>query len=378
MASLAELIGTSPGITAVREQVERFARQVSSRRQPPILIEGETGTGKGLVARLIHACGPRASRPFVDVNCAAIPETLIESELFGYERGAFTDARQAKPGLFQLAHSGTIFLDEIGLLPETVQAKLLKVIEERAVRRLGGTRGEPVDIAILSATNEDLDAAVRERRFRADLYHRLAVLKLALPALRERGDDVLVLADHYLAAVSRDYGLPPHSFAPDARAALRRYPWPGNVRELRNVIERAALIAEAPRITAAMLGLPEIASRQGSEATRGASARGRRRCRTAVPVGSRRRRCRRVGRRGAGRPRGRPPRDGLEHLAGGRAPGDHPQYAPLSHREVRPSSGRGPAPARAPSASTGGLGAGAAADPGGDCPSPGGCADSPF
>jgi DNA-binding NtrC family response regulator/tetratricopeptide (TPR) repeat protein len=269
MTPLAELIGNSPGIAAVREQIQRLARQVSSRRQPPILIEGETGTGKGLVARLIHASGPRAARPFVDVNCAAIPETLIEAELFGYERGAFTDARQAKPGLFQLAHGGTIFLDEIGLLPEGVQAKLLKVIEERAVRRLGGTRGEPVDIAVVSATNEDLEAAVRERRFRADLYHRLAVLTLALPALRERGDDVLVLADHYLAAVSHDYGLPPHAFAPDARLALQRYAWPGNVRELRNIIERAALIAESPRITAAMLGLRAVATPPGPPARAG-------------------------------------------------------------------------------------------------------------
>ena len=268
MVSLPELIGTSPGIAAVREQVERLARQVGARRQPPILIQGETGTGKGLVARLLHASGPRASRPFVDVNCAAIPESLIESELFGYERGAFTDARQAKPGLFQLAHSGTIFLDEIGLLAETVQGKLLKVIEDRAVRRLGATRGEPVDIAILSATNDDLEAAVRERRFRADLYHRLAVVKLLLPALRQRGEDVLVLAEHYLAAVSRDYGLPRHTFSPDARTALRRYPWPGNVRELRNAIERTALVAEGPMITAAMLGLPEIAGRSGPEAAR--------------------------------------------------------------------------------------------------------------
>jgi DNA-binding NtrC family response regulator len=272
MASLAELIGNSPGIAAVREQVQRLARQVSSRRQPPILIEGETGTGKGLVARLIHASGARAARPFVDVNCAAIPETLIESELFGYERGAFTDARQAKPGLFQLAHSGTIFLDEIGLLPEAVQAKLLKVIEERAVRRLGGTRGEPVDIAVISATNEDLEAAVRERRFRADLYHRLAVLKLALPALRERGDDVLLLAEHYLAAVSKDYGLSAHAFAPDARAALARYAWPGNVRELRNVIERAALTAESPHITADMLGLRDAAARPATGAVRAVAA----------------------------------------------------------------------------------------------------------
>src|SRR5262245_5479371 len=265
MVSLAELIGTSPGIAAVREHVERLARQVGSRRQPPILIQGETGTGKGLVARLLHASGPRAARPFVDVNCAAIPESLIESELFGYERGAFTDARQAKPGLFQLAHTGTIFLDEIGLLAETVQGKLLKVIEDRAVRRLGATRGEPVDIAILSASNEDLELAVRERRFRADLYHRLAVVKLVLPALRQRGEDVLLLAEHYLGAVSRDYGLPTHTFAPDARTALRRYPWPGNVRELRNAIERTALIAEGPMITAAMLGLPEIAGRSGPE-----------------------------------------------------------------------------------------------------------------
>jgi DNA-binding NtrC family response regulator/tetratricopeptide (TPR) repeat protein len=259
-----ELLGHSPGIASLREQVQRFARQISSRRQPPILIEGETGTGKGLVARLIHASSPRRGRPFVDVNCAAIPETLLEAELFGYERGAFTDARQAKPGLFQLAHSGTIFLDEIALLPEAVQAKLLKVIEERAVRRLGGTRSEPVDIAVLSATNEDLGAAVQERRFRADLYHRLAVLKLTLPPLRERADDVLLLADHYLAAVSQDYGLPMQSFTPDARAALRRYPWPGNVRELRNVIERTALMAETVQITAAMLGLPEIAPRRAS------------------------------------------------------------------------------------------------------------------
>ena len=271
MASQAELIGNSREIAAVREQVQRLARQVSARRQPPVLIEGETGTGKGLIARLIHASGPRAARPFVDVNCAAIPETLIESELFGYERGAFTDARQAKPGLFQLAHGGTIFLDEIGLLPESVQAKLLKVIEERAVRRLGATRGETVDIAIISATNEDLEAAVREHRFRADLYHRLAVLKLALPALRERGDDVLLLAEHYLATVSEDYGLPQHAFSPDARLALQRYSWPGNVRELRNVIERAALIAESPRLTAAMLGLPAVAPPRSSEPARAAT-----------------------------------------------------------------------------------------------------------
>ena len=205
----------------------------------------------------------------MDVNCAAIPETLIEAELFGYERGAFTDARQAKPGLFQLAHSGTIFLDEIGArCPRPCRPSSSRSSRSARCAGWAARAASPSTSAILSATNEDLDAAVRERRFRADLYHRLAVLKLALPALRERGDDVLLLADHYLAAVSQDYGLPAHSFAPDARAALQRYPWPGNVRELRNVIERAALIAESPRITAAMLGLREVVARPGVDAPR--------------------------------------------------------------------------------------------------------------
>src|SRR2546422_4894059 len=175
MASLDELIGDSPGVVAVRTQVEQLLRRHSeTRRLPPVLILGETGTGKGLLARAIHQAGPRAGGPFVDVNCAAIPETLLEAELFGFERGAFTDARQAKAGLFQAAHRGTIFLDEIGLLPEALQAKLLKVLEDRAVRRLGSTRLEAVDVWILTATNDDLEAAVLARRFREELYHRLA------------------------------------------------------------------------------------------------------------------------------------------------------------------------------------------------------------
>src|SRR5712692_8899770 len=191
MDPLAELVGESGAIGAVRDQVRRLlVRRETGRRLPSILINGETGTGKGLVARTIHRAGPRAGGPFVDVNCAAIPETLLEAELFGFERGAFTDARRAKPGLFQTAHRGTIFLDEVGLLPEALQAKLLKVLEERHVRRLGSTRDEPVDAWILTATNEDLRGAVRERRFREDLYHRLAVLTLTLPPLRERGEDL--------------------------------------------------------------------------------------------------------------------------------------------------------------------------------------------
>ncbi len=254
---LAKLLGRSARITAVREQLLRLlSRRCDGRRLAPILLEGETGTGKGLVAGVIHSAGPRRCGPFVEINCAAIPETLLEAELFGFERGAFTDARQSKQGLFQAANHGTLFLDEVGLLPERLQAKLLNVIEEREVRRLGTTRSEPVDVWILAATNEDLTAAVHARRFREDLYHRLAVLTLRLPPLRERGDDLLLLADHFLARACADYEMSPKSLAPDARAALLAYHWPGNIRELANVIERVVLLSDAPVVTAKMLDLP--------------------------------------------------------------------------------------------------------------------------
>jgi len=257
MKPLTELIGESPGIAAIRETIGRLLqRQSETRRLPPILVQGETGTGKGLVARVLHGAGPRAGGPFVDVNCAAIPVTLLEAEMFGFERGAFTDARHAKRGLFQAAHHGTIFLDEVGLLPEALQSKLLKVIEEREVRRLGSTRSEPVDVWILTATSENLTTATRERRFREDLYHRLAVLTLWLPPLRERGSDVVLLAEHYLARACADYELPPKRLLDDARRALMAYGWPGNVRELANVMERVALLSEAAEVTAETLGLP--------------------------------------------------------------------------------------------------------------------------
>lgn len=262
--SSGELLGLSPAIEATRERVRRFLdRQRTSRRPPAVLIQGETGTGKNLLARLLHRHGPRARGAYVDVNCAAIPETLLESELFGYERGAFTDARRAKAGLFQTAHLGTIFLDEVALLPEPLQAKLLTVIEERTVRRLGGTHPEPADAWIISATNTDLQAAIRERRFRQDLYHRLAVLTLRMPSLRERGPDVLLLADHFLARMCADYSLAAKTLAPDARDRLMAYPWPGNVRELANVIERAALLSEGATITADDLALGDEAARPG-------------------------------------------------------------------------------------------------------------------
>src|SRR5258706_6114498 len=253
---LADLIGDSPSIEAIRERVARLLqRQGDLRRLPPVLIDGETGTGKGLLARLIHKAGPRPDGPFVDVNCAAIPETLLESEMFGFERGAFTDARRAKPGLLQTAHRGTMFLDEVGLLSEGLQAKLLKVLEERSVRRLGSTRDEPIDVWILTATNENLKTAIQGRRFREDLYHRLAVLTLLLPPLRERGGAILMLPQHYLGRACNDYGVSAKTLAADAQAALRAYPWPGNVREGANLMERVALLSSEPVVTADALGL---------------------------------------------------------------------------------------------------------------------------
>src|SRR5438552_2738235 len=260
---LADLIGDSSGIEAIRERVVRLLqRQGELRRLPPVLIEGETGTGKGLLARMIHKAGPRADGPFVDVNCAAIPETLLEAEMFGFERGAFTDARRAKPGLFQAANRGTIFLDEVGLLSEPLQAKLLKVLEERSVRRLGATRDEHVDVWILTATNEDLRAAIQRRRFREDLYHRLAVLSLTLPPLRQRAGDVLTLAEHFLSRACADYGMPPKTLTADARAALLAYAAPRAPRA-------AAGRALAPRAAAARPGYDVVADAPSLGATAG-------------------------------------------------------------------------------------------------------------
>ncbi|HEU4370934.1 MAG TPA: sigma 54-interacting transcriptional regulator, partial [Methylomirabilota bacterium] len=256
MIEIPELLGESSGIMAVRTQLDRLLRHhTDGRRLPPILIQGETGTGKGLIARAIHRAGARREGPFVDVNCAAIPETLLEAEMFGFERGAFTDARRAKPGLLQEAHRGVIFLDEIGLLPDSLQAKLLKAIEEQVIRRLGGTRSQPIDVWILSATSEDLLARTRTRQFREDLYHRLALLTIQLPPLRDRGEDIERLAEHFLGRACADYGLSPRQLDAEARAALRAHRWPGNVRELANLMERAVLLSEVDVLTAEDLGL---------------------------------------------------------------------------------------------------------------------------
>jgi transcriptional regulator with AAA-type ATPase domain/tetratricopeptide (TPR) repeat protein len=253
--ALDRLLGRSPVMAEVRHRVRALVAHCSPRL-PSLLIEGETGTGKGLLARALHEASPRVKAPFIDVNCAAIPETLLETELFGYAAGAFSSARRAKPGLITTAHGGTLFLDELAALPLSLQAKLLTVVEEQKVRPLGSTQVQIVDVWILSATSEDLEAAAREGRFRRDLYHRLARLELRLPPLRERGDDVLLLARHFLARTAREYGIAESILAPDADVALRRYSWPGNIRELANLMERLTLLGEGATIGAAALEFP--------------------------------------------------------------------------------------------------------------------------
>jgi DNA-binding NtrC family response regulator len=258
-ASLAGLIGESPAIQAVLEQ----ARQISALDEtPPVLITGETGTGKGLVARTIHGASPRASRPFIEVNCTALPATLMEAELFGHERGAFTDAKESRMGLFEAADGGFLFLDEVGDVELSLQGKLLKAVEDRTVRRVGGIRDRQIDVRILAATNRDLERDAQRDRFRRDLYFRLAVIILHLPPLRERGSDVLLLAQHYLARFNAKYGKQVRGLDPRARDLLLAYPWPGNVRELSHVIERAVLWSRGPTLGAEHLSLttPEPAA----------------------------------------------------------------------------------------------------------------------
>jgi transcriptional regulator with PAS, ATPase and Fis domain len=220
-----------------------------------VLITGETGTGKGLLARTIHGAGPRRARPFIDVNCTALPANLMEAELFGYERGAFTDAKESKLGLFEAAEGGFLFLDEIGDVELALQGKLLRAIEDRTVRRVGGIRDRKIDVRILAATNRDLERDAQHDRFRKDLYFRLAVILLRLPPLRERGDDVLFLAEHYVRAFSSKYGRPVTNLGEQARRALLAYPWPGNVRELSHVIERAVLWSSGPDLDVEHLSL---------------------------------------------------------------------------------------------------------------------------
>jgi two-component system, NtrC family, response regulator AtoC len=253
---VAGILGTSAGMIALLERV----RQVAALDEiPPVLITGETGTGKGLVARTLSRLGKRSGKPFIDVNCTALPANLMEAELFGYERGAFTDAKESKLGLFEAAEGGFIFLDEVGDLEPALQGKLLRAIEERTVRRVGGIRDRQIDVRILAATNRNLEQEVQNKHFRGDLYFRLAVILLHLPPLRDRGEDVLLLAEHFRHRFSAKYGKEVRRIDEPAQRALLAYPWPGNVRELSHVIERAVLWSSESTLSTEHLSLTPIA-----------------------------------------------------------------------------------------------------------------------
>jgi DNA-binding NtrC family response regulator len=225
-----------------------MAVQRAATTDATVLIEGESGTGKELFARAVHALSGRSNGPFVAINCAAIPETLLEAELFGYERGAFTGATQRKPGRFELANRGTLFLDEIGELPMTLQGKILRALQERTFDRLGSTSSTKVDVRVVAATNRQLKQAVAARRFREDLYFRLSVFPITVPPLRERPEDIPILARHFLQEECRELGKKTLTLSPAALEALQDYRWPGNVRELQNCLERAAILADGDTI----------------------------------------------------------------------------------------------------------------------------------
>ncbi|OWJ94179.1 sigma-54-dependent Fis family transcriptional regulator [Pseudomonas sp. A46] len=253
------LLGQSPPMTALRKQIQKLARS-----QAPVYISGESGSGKELVARLIHEQGPRAERPFVPVNCGAIPSELMESEFFGHRKGSFTGALEDKQGLFQAANGGTLFLDEVADLPLPMQVKLLRAIQEKAVRAVGGQQEVVVDVRILSATHKDLAAEVAAGRFRQDLYYRLNVIELSVPPLRERREDIPLLADAMLKRLAQQSGLPAATLAPEALDKLKCYRFPGNVRELENMLERAYTLCEDDQIQARDLRLAEASG--GAEA----------------------------------------------------------------------------------------------------------------
>jgi DNA-binding NtrC family response regulator len=232
-------VGQTQSVRQVYDEARRVAASDS-----PVLLQGETGSGKGVLARWVHDASPRADEAFVDLNCAGLSRELLESELFGYERGAFTGAVTAKQGLLEVGQHGTVFLDEVGDMDLLVQAKLLKVVEEKTFRRLGDVRDRKLDVRLICATHRDLSAQARDGRFRSDLYFRISTFRLDLPPLRERTDDIEALAAHFIDVLSRDLGKQKPRLSPASVEALRRYSWPGNIRELRNVVERALLLGD--------------------------------------------------------------------------------------------------------------------------------------
>ena len=244
------LVGDDPALRKVFASLQR-----ASSTDATVLLEGESGTGKELFARSLHALSPRADAPFVAINCAAIPENLLETELFGYEKGAFTGAAGRKPGKFEMAHRGTLFLDEIGDLPMSLQAKILRALEEKKFERVGGTALLSVDVRLVAATNKGLRAAVAARRFREDLYFRLSVFPITIPPLRDRPGDIPLLARYFVERFCRDLKKKPFALSPPALEQLRSYPWPGNVRELQNCIERAVILADGDTILTRHLNL---------------------------------------------------------------------------------------------------------------------------
>jgi DNA-binding NtrC family response regulator len=239
---------------AIRRLADEAAKVLPS--ESPILIQGETGTGKGVLARWLHDHGPRGDESFVDLNCASLTREFLETELFGHEKGAFTGAAARKPGLLEIAHHGTVFLDEIGDMDPQVQPKLLTVLEEKRFRRLGAVRDQRVDIRLVAATHQDLTALVQEKKFRSDLYFRISTIPLLVPPLRERVEDIPALARAVLESVGQDLRHGPIALAPDAERALAAHPWPGNIRELRNVLERAVLLSGRAILRSADLNLP--------------------------------------------------------------------------------------------------------------------------
>lgn len=236
-------LGTSPVLDALLARVSKAAATDAS-----IMLLGESGVGKEVFARHIHALSPRASKPFIAINMAAIPDNLIESELFGFEKGAFTDAIEARPGQFELAEGGTLFLDEIGEMPYPVQAKLLRVLQEREVRRLGSAKSTPINVRIVCATNADLERKIAEGSFREDLYYRLGTIPLLIPPLRERREEILPIAAAALERYCAQYGFESKRFSPEAKQALEHYRWPGNIRELISVVERSAILSDGATI----------------------------------------------------------------------------------------------------------------------------------